>query len=132
MVEAALFIEYFGAESSFKSVWDVTGLGPEGCWECGALEFEVDEGKGADKGADKGAVESDHDHFLMDGGHSAGRGMQRISKETGEIMSIKQAFLQDGEQWRKLEDWKDKWYSGDTAERGAKLMAESRWANPDD
>jgi hypothetical protein len=116
MQEAALFIEYVGAEKSFKGVWDVTGLGTGGCWECGALEFEVeDEG-----GAGDTAVENGGRLGYMGG-------IQRVKKETGKVWNIKEAFLKDCEQWQKMENWKDEWWSGDMAERGTKLMAEGRY-----
>jgi hypothetical protein len=128
MQEATLFVDYVGAETSFKSVWDVTGLGAGGCWECGALEFEVGEGNEYVGGA----FESGNSHGHTGWGQSATGDMQRINKETGEFMSIEEAFLEDCKHWRKIEDWKDKWWNGDMTERGSKLMAESRWARTED
>jgi hypothetical protein len=114
MQEAALFIEYVGAEGSFKSVWDVTGLGTGGCWECGALEFEV--GDGGDAGDT--AVENGDRLGYLNGAHHA-EGIQRVNKETGEVWNIKEAFLKDCEQWQRMENWKDEWWSGDMVVRGA-------------
>jgi hypothetical protein len=116
MQEAALFIEYVGAERGFKSIWDVTTLGTGGCWECGILEFEVgDEGDAGDT-----AVENSSRLGYMGG-------IQRVNEEIGEVWNIKEAFLKDCEQWQKMENWKDEWWSGDMAERGTKLMAEGRY-----
>ena len=128
MLEAALFVDYFGGETSFKRVWDVTGLGPGGCWKCGAIEFEVGEGHGPDEGG----VGIGHNHYHANGGHFAGGGQRKVNKETGQVMSIKEAFLEDCRQWQKLQGWKDEWYSGDIAERGVKLLRKSRWATDDD
>jgi hypothetical protein len=128
MQEATLFVDYVGAETSFKSVWDVTGLEAGGCWECGALEFEVADGNEAGGPA----IENGNSHDHAGWGHIPDGGMQRVYKKTGEIMSIKQAFLKDCQQWQKMEEWKDEWWDGDMTERGAKLMAESRWARSED
>lgn len=123
--EATLFVDYIGVETSFKSVWDVTGLGADRCWACGAVEFEV--GNGSED--EKTAVENGNGHGHEGWVRTATRGTSRINKQTGEATSVEVGFLQDCERWRKMEDWKDKWWNGDLAERGAKLMAESRWAN---
>jgi hypothetical protein len=126
--EASLFVDCIGADRSFKSVWGVTGLGADGCWECGTLEFEVGDGSNAEGGA----VENGNGHGNRAWGYRVDGGIHRVNKETGEAMSFNEAFQADCEQWRKMEDWKDKWWNGDVAERGAKLMAESRWAHVED
>lgn len=54
--EATLFVDYIGAETNFKSIWNVTGLGAGGCRECGAVEFEV--GRGNED--QRAAVENDN------------------------------------------------------------------------
>jgi hypothetical protein len=124
-LEATLFVDYIGAETGFKSVWDVTGLGPGGCWECGAVEFEVD---GGNEGG-VAAVENDSRHDHEGSVRNATGVTSRIKKKTGKATSIEAIFLQDCQRWRKMEDWKNKWWNGDMGEQGTKLMAESRWAN---
>jgi hypothetical protein len=128
MQEAALFVDYVGAYRSFKSVWEVTGLGADGCWECGALEFEVGDGNDAEGGI----LQHENSHGGTDWAHSVDGGMHRANKERGQAMSVNEAFLTDCEQWQKMENWKDKWWNGDMTERGVKLMAESRWAEVED
>lgn len=125
--EATLFVDYIGAETNFKSIWNVTGLGACGCWECGAVEFEVGDGNEDQRAA----VENDKGDGHQGRVRDAVKGTSRINNQPGEAMSIEVGFLQDCERWRKMECWKDKWWNGDMAERGARLTAESRWANTD-
>lgn len=128
MQESTLFLDYVGAEGIFKSVWDVTGLGADGCWECGALEYEVgDENEARGESVGNG---NSYGHAAWS--HTADRGMQRVDKETGKVMGIQEAFLEGCKQWRKIEDWKDEWWDGDMVERGAKMVADSRWKKAED
>lgn len=108
MAEAALFVDFIGGDSTFQSVWDVTGVGQIGCWTCKKLERDA-----------QGNYVGDIRETDCNSANSSNVDID---------MKVKK-FLEDVAEWQSLEDWKDEHMGGDIEERGAKLMADSRWNN---